>query len=135
MDRVAIAAQVGQIWLDELAEYPLWAIHNATRWWVSSKNDRRHKKPLPGDISERCEVEIMLVRVAQRAVERFDKYGAPKVDDEPPAVEMTDDERAAMNAETQKIIDSLGGRQAMHIPQSADQTQRNINEAIEELGE
>lgn len=47
MDRGAVAKQVADIWQAELAPYPLWAIHNATRWWLSRHNDLRRKKTRP----------------------------------------------------------------------------------------
>ena len=94
MDQAGVAAQVGAIWQDELAGYPLWALHNATRWWLSRHNPDRRKKPLPGDISARCEVEMMLVRIAQRKVDQFDKFGAPKPKPEPEVRKhVTDEER------------------------------------------
>lgn len=97
LSRSGVSEQVGDIWIGELAPYPLWSIHNATRWWLSKDNDNRRKKPLPGDISDRCEVEMMLVRIAQRRVDKFDQHGPPT--DEPEAVPgepITDEQRAEL---------------------------------------
>jgi len=62
-------------WHNELKEYPAWAISNAVRWWMSKDNDKRRYKPMCGDIAERCETEMAIVRVAEYAIKRFDKQG------------------------------------------------------------
>lgn len=59
-------------WYHELKEYPAWAIANAVRWWMSSKNDKRRYKPVSGDISERARIEMGIVAVARSAIRRFD---------------------------------------------------------------
>jgi len=110
LDRAAVSEQVGEIWQDELAPYPLWSIHNACRWWLSKDNPDRRKKPLPGDISERCEVEMMLVRIAQRKVDHFDRHGPPPEEPEAaPSEPMTD----AQRAEFEQTLASFTGSKKM----------------------
>ena len=132
MDQAGVAAQVGAIWQDELAEYPLWALHNATRWWLSRHNPDRRKKPLPGDISARCEVEMMLVRIAQRKVDQFDLNGPPPAPpEEKESQPMTDEQRA----EFEETLSRFTGARSMPKPQSEAQTQANINAAKDQMGE
>ncbi len=52
-------------WVETLRKYPAWAIHNACRWWISAENEWRHRKPLPGDIEDRCKIELAPVRAAK----------------------------------------------------------------------
>jgi hypothetical protein len=71
-------------WLEELGTYPQWAIERAVRWWKSSENQDRRKKPLEGDISARCKVEmrgigsipLLLKRKAAPQVQY--EYSSPK---------------------------------------------------------
>ena len=60
-------------WHHELKGYPAWAIANAVRWWMSRHNDKRHRKPMCGDISERAKFEMGIVRLADVAVKTFDR--------------------------------------------------------------
>ena len=125
LDRAGVSEQVGEIWQDELAPYPLWSIHKACRWWLSKDNANRRRKPLPGDISERCEVEMMLVRIAQRRVDHFDQHGPPPKESEAaPSEPMTDEQRAEFERTLARFT---RGRQ-MPKPQSEAETQRNIQE-------
>lgn len=88
-----VAKQVGANWQYELADYPLWAIHNACRWWISRENEYRHRKPVPGDISDRCHREMELIRIAQMRVDHFDLHGPKRDEDTVPADRpMTDSE-------------------------------------------
>lgn len=127
MDQAGVAKQVGDIWQDELEGYPLWAVHNACRWWLSRKNTMRHKKPLPGDISDRCETEMMLVRLAERRVAFFDVNGPAAHRGSDEKVVLTDEQRAARSAE----LERLAGEIIKKVPrgQTAGQTQRNIDAA------
>lgn len=61
---------VAEDWLHILSGYPAWAISNACRWWMSRENPRKSYKPVPGDIEDRCHVEMERVRVAQMMVQR-----------------------------------------------------------------
>ena len=66
----AIAAD----WEHELRPYPAWAIANAVRWWMGADNPERRKKPMVGDIAERCVKEMELVRVAEICLNRDTIY-------------------------------------------------------------
>ena len=66
----AIAAD----WEHELRPYPAWAIANAVRWWMGVDNLERRKKPMVGDIAERCVKEMELVRVAEICLNRDTIY-------------------------------------------------------------
>lgn len=51
-------------WAEALATYPQWAIQNAVRWWKSEHNPDRRKRPLEGDIADRCRIEMQPVLAA-----------------------------------------------------------------------
>lgn len=55
-------------WIGALAEYPRWAVERAVRWWKSADNIDRRKRPLEGDISARCDVEMSEVHRARNAM-------------------------------------------------------------------
>ena len=59
-------------WHHEL-RCPAWAISNACRWWMGRHNDKRRYKPMAGDIAERCQYELGVVRLAEVAVRKFDR--------------------------------------------------------------
>ena len=71
-------------WAEALAKYPEWAITKAVRWWKSAENERRRQKPVEGDIAARADLEMAVVRLAERAVARFDAGERPKEQTEPP---------------------------------------------------
>ena len=71
------AEAVADDWYDCLKPYPAWAVAKACLWWISRKNDYRRRKPIPGDIGARCEVELSFVRVMQKRVAAFDRDGPP----------------------------------------------------------
>lgn len=60
-------------WAEALAGYPAWAVTKACRWWKSEHNDRRNIRPKEGDIAERCRFETQALRLAERAVGKFDE--------------------------------------------------------------
>lgn len=66
-------------WAAEVGSFPQWAIQKAVRWWRSAANDNRRKKPMPGDIAARADLEMAIVRVGQRALARFDAGVGPAV--------------------------------------------------------
>lgn len=66
---VGFAKSIGADYDAELSKYPAWAIVNARRWWLSADNGKRRYKPLPGDLAERAEMEMTIVRIAQRRME------------------------------------------------------------------
>lgn len=45
-------------WLEQLAPFPQWAVDRAVRWWKGMENPDRRKRPMEGDISARCKVEM-----------------------------------------------------------------------------
>ena len=59
-------------WNEELQDYPSWALQLACRWWMGAKNPKRRQKPLPGDIAIRAKFEMGAVRVAERAVRKWE---------------------------------------------------------------
>ena len=78
-DREGLARLAADRWQNELEGQPLWAIKKASAWWTSRHNDRRDRKPLPGDISQRAFMEMEIVRFAQRMVDRAEQAErAPK---------------------------------------------------------
>ncbi|ARC89988.1 hypothetical protein [Rhodovulum sp. MB263] len=52
-------------WADALADFPDWAIERAAKWWKSADNPQRRKRPLEGDIAERCRIEMRAVRATR----------------------------------------------------------------------
>jgi hypothetical protein len=54
----AVRQMEAEDWLEALREYPQWAIERAVRWWKSAENEDRRKKPLEGDIANRCAFEM-----------------------------------------------------------------------------
>lgn len=66
---------VAKDWLNELREFPDWAIEQACAWWVSRHNEHRRKKPLPGDISERALKKAGFVETGRSLIAAYKKYG------------------------------------------------------------
>lgn len=64
------------MWVEHLDEFPEWAIRNAVTWWVGPDNaaKARHRRPLPGDIAERCRMEVAPITRARQAVAHWEKY-------------------------------------------------------------
>jgi hypothetical protein len=65
-----VMAEIAKDWVAELIGYPSWALLKAFRWWTGQENDKRRNKPMPGDISSRAHHDMMIVRAANRAIER-----------------------------------------------------------------
>ena len=59
------AESIGADYDHELSKYPEWAIRKARQWWISVDNPKRSRKPLPGDLAERIEVEMTVIRCAK----------------------------------------------------------------------
>lgn len=118
-DNEQLAKMVGQLWVGELEGYPLWAIDRACAWWVSRKNDRRHRGPLPGDISERCEREMLPIRLGKHLVGKFDRGEFSGEMDAKP--ELTEDEKSAMRKETQNMLRGMGIRSAMNAAPKSEE--------------
>lgn len=66
----AVLQQIADDWATELSKYPDWAIDRAVKWYKSAENKDRRKKPLEGDISERCKKEIAFLGVAEKICDR-----------------------------------------------------------------
>ena len=75
----AIMRETAEIWGAELDGYPAWAIQKSARWWLGKDNPKRGRKPMPGDISARCKVEMGVVKVAEFALRKFHS-GTPLAD-------------------------------------------------------
>ena len=60
-----------------LREFPAWAIGEARRWWVND-NQKRHRRPLPGDLADRARLAMRDVYAAQDRLNRLqsDDYDA-----------------------------------------------------------
>ena len=60
-----------------LREFPAWAIADARRWWVID-NQKRHRRPLPGDLADRARIAMKDVYAAQERLKRLqgDDYDA-----------------------------------------------------------
>lgn len=86
----SVTEAVAEDWCTILEEYPAWAIANAVHWWMGRGNQRRHCKPLPGDIQDRAHVEMQRVRAAQITMSR----GIASQQREPERPPITDEDRA-----------------------------------------
>lgn len=60
-----VMAAIAEDWVQELSDYPEWALQKAFRWWIGRENEKRRQKPVPGDISDRAYVEMSIVRAAK----------------------------------------------------------------------
>lgn len=72
----AVLEAIGRDWSTELKGYPEWAVDAAFDWWMSRHNPKRRNKPLPGDISERAQVESAVLTMGRKMVGYFERYGA-----------------------------------------------------------
>lgn len=62
----AIREMEAEDWAEALAEFPEWAINAAVRWWKGADNPRRSRRPVEGDIAERCRIEMGAALAAKR---------------------------------------------------------------------
>ena len=67
-------------WQRELSGLPEWAVDAACAWWLSRHNAKRRNKPMPGDISEQAHKEAAIVKIGEKVIENYERYG-----DSPPA--------------------------------------------------
>lgn len=70
--------------MDEIAEFPAWALQLSVRWWGSRQNPIRRQQPQPGDIALRCTEELRPVyglrhrlMIANRETDQFGPCGDP----------------------------------------------------------
>ena len=83
-DLGSFAQSIGDDYDRELSKYPAWAITKARNWWLSANNGRRRFKPLPGDLAERAEKEMAVVRIAESRIARSrPKQTAPRAEQKP----------------------------------------------------
>lgn len=76
-DQPAIVQQAtAAMWVKHLGEFPEWAIRNAVEWWIGPDNPSkiRARRPLPGDIAERCRAEMACLHLAQQRIGQWNKY-------------------------------------------------------------
>lgn len=59
-------------WVVCLSGSPRWAIDAAARWWKGPENERRHRRPMEGDIAARVAIEMDAVRAARIKIAAFD---------------------------------------------------------------
>lgn len=108
----AAVSMMAEDWLEELREYPEWAITKAVRWWKSEANPDRKKRPLEGDISARANFEMQVVRFADRAVRRYWDGFRPMSETprevSPPEPEMTAEEREESRKRVAAMAAELG---------------------------
>jgi len=108
----AAVSMMAEDWLEELREYPEWAITKAVRWWKSEANADRKKRPLEGDIAARAKFEMQVVRFADRAVRRYWDGFRPMAEtpheDSPPEPEMTAEEREASRKRVADLVANAG---------------------------
>ena len=73
------AKSFGDDWDAELATYPAWAILKARRWWLSRENKKwKHRKPVPGELSEVAHKAMGPVIYARSCVDRWERAQRPK---------------------------------------------------------
>ena len=101
-------------WAAELGDFPKWAVEMAVRWWKSHKNPNRRKRPIEGDIADRCRVEMQAVRAAQISLRTGIKVSEPRQHDERP---MTEEERVEFEATLASFVE---GRRAYQTDQQGE---------------
>lgn len=76
-------------WLASLSEYPQWAIERACRWWKSDGNAKRSRRPVEGDIAERCRAEMRGVKAVPDLIarKRAGKFHEPEPERRPVSAE------------------------------------------------
>lgn len=90
----AVRKMEAEDWLEELQGYPQWAIERAVRWWKSSDNADRRKKPLEGDIAARCKIEMRGIHAVPNLLRR--KMSGRYIEQEPPRPNQSTEERQAI---------------------------------------
>ena len=105
----SVVSIMAEDWKEELAPYPQWAITSAVRWWKSEANPDRKRRPLEGDISARAKHEMMLVRLASHAVQRYwDGYRPSDLASQPQRPELTAEEKRAARVRADQYIKEAG---------------------------
>lgn len=99
----AVRQMDAEDWLLELSPYPQWAIERAVRWWKSSDNPDRRKKPLEGDIAARCKVEMRGIGSLPEILKRSQPAPA-----QPAPAPLTDEERKRRKEQAEAIMQDVG---------------------------
>ena len=94
----AVRLMEAEDWVISLSGKPRWAIDAAVRWWKGADNDKRHRRPMEGDIAARVIVEMDAVRAAKVRIAAFDAGSALPKPADPPRVIMTAAQRAEQAA-------------------------------------
>lgn len=105
----AVRLMEAEDWVLSLSGKPRWAIDAAVRWWKGPDNDKRHRRPMEGDIAARVGAEMDAVGAAKVRIAAYDAglrphaVGAPQEPDRP---KPTDEDRARIA----EIAASVTGR-------------------------
>lgn len=91
----AVRVMEAEDWIAILSGSPRWAVDAAVRWWKGPENDKRHRRPMEGDIAARVIVEMDAVRAAKVKVAAFDAGGFALPKPSEPERERVSPERAA----------------------------------------
>lgn len=98
-------------WIASLSGSPRWAVDAAARWWKGAENERRHRRPMEGDIAARVAIEMDAVRAARIKIAAFDaKLAALPKPQEP--------ERTPVTAERAAEIMAAAGFAPGYVPKS-----------------
>lgn len=81
-------------WAVALDEFPEWAVTKAVRWWKSADNERRHVRPVEGDIQGRCRVEMSTVRAARKYLDAPHLTAHLRQSSEPPRPQVSPEDMA-----------------------------------------
>lgn len=68
----AVREMEAEDWVIILSGKPRWAIDAAVRWWKGADNEKRHKRPMEGDIAARAIFEMGAVRAANIKIAAYD---------------------------------------------------------------
>lgn len=73
----AVQRATAKLWIEHLSAFPAWAIERAVAWWIGPDNPskNRARRPLPGDIAERCRVEVGCIDKGRQNLAYWRRYG------------------------------------------------------------
>lgn len=96
--------QIAADWMNELRGLPAWAVSRAARWWLSAENPRRRQRPVPGDISERAQVEMRVLDFLRYAADEFERVEERKALAAPREVWLTPEQEAERKAAMARLV-------------------------------
>ena len=67
----AVAQEILADFVHELEGLPLWAVVKARRMWIGEGNEKRHKRPLPGDLRHSAAHLLQPVKTAEGRLKRL----------------------------------------------------------------